>query len=107
MQALEVRPEYRTLVRRALPIGLQDAYWDHCFEETEGTERYLHPCPLPEGMSDVAPAVISRVLEDASILSALREWTSVARLTGDGLVRLQPAMAARIVATIDESEIIR
>jgi hypothetical protein len=100
-QGLEVRPEYRTLVRRLIPIELQDIYWTRCFIEEGGYERSAMPCAPPADAPPVPTAVINRILADPRIIPTLREWTSIALLTGNGLVTQQPAMAEDIVAAID------
>ena len=100
-QGLEIRPEYRTLVRRMIPIELQDIYWARCFIEEDGHERYAMPC-APSADSPPVPAdVVNRILADPRIIATLSEWTSIALLTGNGLVTQQPAMAEDIVAAID------
>ncbi len=106
-QGLEVRPEYRTLVRRLIPIELQDAYWVQCFQEDDQFEIYLDPCPRPADRPPVASSVIDSVLADPAILTTLREWTSVARLTGDGLLTRQPELAERVIEAIDESALMK
>src|SRR6056297_1608605 len=100
-QGLEIRPEYRTLVRRMIPIELQDIYWTRCFIEEGGYERYAMPCAPPADAPPVPTAVVDRILDDTRIMDTLREWTSIALLTGNGLVTQQPAMAEDIVAAID------
>jgi hypothetical protein len=100
-QGLEIRPEYRTLVRRMIPIELQDIYWTRCFIEEDGHERYAMPCAPPADSPPVPTAVVNRILADPRIIATLREWTSLALLTGNGLVTQQPAMAEDIVAAID------
>ena len=100
-QGLEVRPEYRTLVRRMIPIELQDIYWTWCFIEEGGYERYAMPCAPPADSPPVPAAVVNRILADRRLMATLREWTSIALLTGNGLVTQQPTMAEDIVAAID------
>jgi len=36
-------------------------------------------------------------------MATLREWTSIARTTGEGLTELQMDLASEIVASIDET----
>jgi len=102
-QGLELRPEYRTQVRRLIPIDLQDAYWENCFAESGGYEYYVDPCPVPSGVPAVSPAVIEAVVSDQALMAMLREWTSLARLTGNGLVMQQPELAERVVTAIDNA----
>ncbi|MBY6204567.1 hypothetical protein [Halomonas denitrificans] len=100
-QGLEIPPEYRTLVRRMIPIELQDVYWSHCFIEEGGYERYVMPCAPPVDSPPVPATVVQLILGDPRIIDTLREWTSIALLTGNGLVTQPPAMAEDIVAAID------
>src|SRR6056297_2064606 len=106
-QGLEVRPEYRARIRGRIPIELQDAYWVQCFQEDDQFEIYLDPCPRPADRPPVASSVIDSVLADPAILTTLREWTSVARLTGDGLLTRQPELAERVIEAIDESALMK
>lgn len=103
-QALLTPPAYRTLVRRRIPIELQDSYWSHCFEEVGSIEIYRYPCEKPATVTTIDSELIQDVLADPEIITTLREWTSIARLTGNGLVTLQPALAAEITSSIDGSE---
>lgn len=102
-QGLELRPEYRTQVRRLIPIDLQDAYWSNCFVESEGYEHYVDPCPVSLGVTAVSPAIIDAVVSDQALMAMLREWTSLARLTGNGLVTQQPELAGRVATAIDNA----
>lgn len=104
-QALQTPPEYRARVRGRIPIELQDAYWEVCFQQDESFESYRHPCPPPAGTAAVPVSVIEYVLEDPLLVPSLREWTSIARTAGDALVTLQREHGARIIAAIDASRV--
>ena len=83
--ALMIPPEYRALVRRVIPIHLQDGYWNNCFIIQNKAEIYLDPCQKPADI-DVDPEVVRSILSDEQILTTLREWTSVSRMTGNALI---------------------
>jgi hypothetical protein len=100
-QALRDPPAYRTLVRRRIPVSLQDVYWDECFEEASGFEVYADPCPAPDGSLPLNERELRSILADAELMSTLREWTSIARVTGQGLTTEQLELAEEIVASID------
>tara|TARA_R110002049_G_scaffold271610_1_gene448842 strand:+ start:259 stop:1029 length:771 start_codon:yes stop_codon:yes gene_type:complete len=99
-RALETPPEYRTLVRRRIPIQLQDAYWQACYVEDDGFEVYLWPCPTPNGLV-VDPQIVADILSGDAIKQSLREWTSIARVLGETLVGPQQETAARLLQAID------
>lgn len=101
IQALQIPPLYRTLVRRRIPIELQDSYWGQCYQEIGSIEVYQYPCEQPATLTAIDPELVQDILADPEITSTLREWTSIARLTGIGLVTLQPALAEQIFASID------
>lgn len=83
--ALDTPPAYRTLVRQQIPITLQDAYWENCFIIRDRVEIYLLPCEKPDGLQ-IDPDAVNTILTDPYIATTLREWTSMARLTGETLV---------------------
>jgi len=83
--ALDTPPAYRTLVRQKIPITLQDAYWANCFMIGDRIEIYLVPCEKPDGVQ-IDPDTVNAILADRDITTTLREWTSMARLTGETLV---------------------
>lgn len=99
--ALAAPPPYRALVRRAIPIGLQDAYWDHCYVLDEGIEHYIYPCQRPDSVS-VSSEVITAVLADTETMAALREWTSVARIVGAALGEVSESDGA-ILSVINQA----
>jgi hypothetical protein len=102
-QALETPPEYRARIRGRIPIELQDAYWVHCFREDDRFEYYVDPCPRPPELVAVPQSVIEAILRDPEWIPMLHTWTSLARVTGNGLVRIQPEQAIRIAEAIDQS----
>jgi hypothetical protein len=83
--ALVTPPEYRTLIRRKIPIELQDAYWDSCFLIEEQVEIYIDPCEKPDSVV-VDPELVNSILSDEQIITTMREWTSIARMTGAALI---------------------
>jgi len=102
-QSLERPPVYRTLVRRLIPIDLQDAYWQACFVDEGGTEAYVYPCQRPAAAPSIDAELIVLILGDRELMNALREWTSVARLIGSGFVNVQQSLAEQAIASIDAS----
>lgn len=103
-QALRDPPAYRALVRRRISVALQDVYWDQCFEEASGFEVYADPCPAPDRPLPLNESEIGTILSDAELMSTLREWTSIARVTGQGLTTQQLELAADIVSSIDAAQ---
>lgn len=97
---LEIPPHYRTLVRRLIPIDVQDAYWDSCYKIEDAVELYLYPCPTPDDLS-IDPAKIDEILGNPEIVPALREWTSIARIVGTTLTEPQKALGRDILRQID------
>ena len=83
--ALVTPLEYRTLVRRKIPIELQDAYWNSCFLIEEQVEIYIDPCEKPDSVV-VDPELVISILSDEKIITTMREWTSTARMTGAALI---------------------
>ncbi|MBT8471414.1 MAG: hypothetical protein KJN99_02355, partial [Marinicaulis sp.] len=77
--ALSVQPPYRSLVRRLIPIELQDAYWDQCYRFDRGVETYVDPCPVPDGVI-VESALVDRIFAHPELAQSLREWVSLARI---------------------------
>jgi len=74
-----------------------------CFREEGSFEIYVDPCPAPDEPLSLDPGVIRAILSDAELMATLREWTSIARTTGEGLTELQMDLASEIVASIDET----
>lgn len=99
--ALENAPAYRSFVRQLLPIDLQDRYWQHCFIEEDGNERYLYPCAHSENADRIDPAMIENVLENTQLALLLREWTSIARVTGNALAFDQSTAAQAAINAIE------
>jgi hypothetical protein len=97
---LSIQPTYRTLVRGLIPIGLQDAYWNHCYTLEEAIEIYISPCPNP-GDRPVDPELIQTILADPHIVPTLREWTSIARVVAETLTDPQVALGNDILDRID------
>ena len=97
---LSTQPYYRTLVRRLIPIDVQDAYWQHCYSLEEAIELYRYPCPVPDDLS-IDPAKVDEILANPEIVPALREWTSIARVVGTTLTEPQKALGEDILRRID------
>lgn len=98
--ALGSAPAYRSVVRQLLPIDLQDQYWQNCYVQEGGNERYLYPCPEPKDAEWIDPAMIERVMGNSQLALLLREWTSVARVTGNALVVDQSEAAQAAIDAI-------
>jgi len=103
-QALDARPDYRTLVRRRIPIAMQDIYWGQCFVEDGSFEIYVDPCPTPSVLPPMDESALEAILSDTELMATLREWTSIARVSGNGLTTLQVDLAEEVVASIDETD---
>jgi hypothetical protein len=90
------------MVRRLLPIGLQDSYWESCFIEEAMSEVYKYPCNRPVGIEPVHPNVVVQVLRDPDLMMTLREWTSIARMSGNALVTDHQGAARDAIVFIDQ-----
>lgn len=99
--ALENAPAYRSFVRQLLPIDLQDQYWQYCFSEDGGNERYLYPCAESKDADRIDQAMIEKMLENTQLALLLREWTSIARVTGNALALDQSAAAQAAINAIE------
>ena len=99
-------PRYRALVRGLIPIGLQDAYWQHCYALVDAIENYLSPCPAPDGVA-IDPAQIAAILADRELVPSLREWTSISRVVAVTLSEPQIALGNDILKRIDEQTGVR
>ncbi|WOJ96000.1 hypothetical protein R0137_12205 [Congregibacter brevis] len=98
--ALETPPAYRSFVRQLLPIDLQDRYWQSCYIEDGGSERYLYPCAPSKDAGPVDRGVVEKVLDNAQLALLLREWTSIALVTGNALAFDQSAAAQAAINAI-------
>lgn len=94
-------PEFRTLVRRLIPIRLQDQYWENCFVETGISEIYVFPCARPNTAESIDPQDIREILEADGLAAALREWTSIARMSGRSLTTNLQTEALESLTAID------
>ncbi|MEM6898940.1 MAG: hypothetical protein AAF583_04120 [Pseudomonadota bacterium] len=97
--ALRDSPQYRTLVRRLIPVALQDAYWSECYSIDGGIEIYVDPCP--QSVSDEeAQAAIAGVSAHPEIFPTLTEWAgytpTIANILGS-----QNTAADRVIEAID------
>jgi hypothetical protein len=97
---LSFEPRYRPLVRRRIPISVQDAYWDQCYRLDDAVEIYIYPCAPPPGVS-VDPAIVAGILSDPEIVAALREWTSIARVVGEVLTEPQRSVGEELIRRIE------
>ena len=97
---LSIPPHYRILARRAIPIDVQDAYWERCYTLEDAVEVYLYPCPVPDDFS-IDPATVSEIFANSEIVPSLREWTSIARVVGTALTESQKALGSDILRQID------
>jgi hypothetical protein len=79
---------------------VQDRYWQHCFIQEQGNERYLYPCPAPAGSPTVSAAVIVAAFQDPQLEMLLREWTSSARVIGNALLRDQQDAAMSAIDAV-------
>ena len=94
-------PEYRTQVRRRLPVELQDAYWEHCWGQSGYGEVYTSPCEHPATVDAVSPSILEAVIRDEELMMQLTEWTSIALATRNGLLIDLQAAASAAIESID------
>jgi hypothetical protein len=99
--ALSVEPPYRSLVRRLVPIDIQDAYWDRCYSLEDAVEVYLFPCPPPDDVV-IGSGETEKILAHPEIAPTLRNWTSLSRIVGDIMAEQQAALGQEILEQIDD-----
>jgi hypothetical protein len=68
-------PYYRTLVRRLIPLEIQEYYWEHCYSFVNGVENYLLNCPKGAGDDFISKTVESTV-SNSEIKPSLTRWSS-------------------------------
>jgi hypothetical protein len=68
-----VLPDYRSLVRQRIPVEIQDAYWDMCFDVQDGREVLSLNCPeqLPPELSQ---RTVESIRSEPRIPLTLTEW---------------------------------
>ena len=70
-----VLPYYRSLIRRLIPLEIQEYYWEHCYSALNGLEYYILDCP--KGAADeLIFQTIEKVVNNSEIKPHLTEWTS-------------------------------
>ncbi|MFT4630924.1 MAG: hypothetical protein ACI8PV_002057, partial [Dinoroseobacter sp.] len=69
------QPYYRTLVRRLIPLEIQEYYWEHCYSFINGVENYLLDCPKGAG-DDFISKTVENIVSNSEIKPSLTGWTS-------------------------------
>jgi hypothetical protein len=68
-------PYYRSLVRRLIPLEIQEYYWEHCYHTLNGLESYNLDCP--KGVADAFTSqTVENVVSNSEIIPHLTQWTS-------------------------------
>jgi hypothetical protein len=72
-----VLPFYRTLVRRLIPLEIQEYYWEHCYSTLNGLETYIMDCPKSEVIADdFTTQAVKSIVGNTEIKPTLTGWTS-------------------------------
>jgi len=70
-----VLPYYRTLVRRLIPLEIQEYYNEHCYSALNGLEYYVLDCP--KGVADdLTSQTVENIVGNSEIKPTLTGWTS-------------------------------
>ncbi|MFT5520259.1 MAG: hypothetical protein ACI9IA_000849 [Enterobacterales bacterium] len=68
-------PYYRSLVRRLIPLEIQEYYSEHCYHTVNGLESYNLDCP--KGVADeLTSQTVKNVVSNSEVIPHLTEWTS-------------------------------
>ena len=68
-------PYYRTLVRRLIPLEIQEYYNKHCYSALNGLEYYVLDCP--KGLADdLTPQTVENIVANSEIKPTLTGWAS-------------------------------
>lgn len=71
---LDEKPAYRTLVRGLVPLAVQRAYWNNCYNMDAGIETLKSDCAL--GVSnEQAERIVAAVAANPQIVPTLTQWT--------------------------------
>jgi len=70
-----VLPYYRSLVRRLIPLEIQEYYWEHCYSAVNGLEYYKRDC-LMAVADDFTSQIVENIVGNIEIKPHLTEWTS-------------------------------
>jgi hypothetical protein len=98
-QPMAQAPAYRALVRGLIPLSIHRPYWEHCYELTNGEERYREDCP--EGVEPaISTAGVAAIVAHSDVHPALTEWAGFTGGLDAALVGLIAA-AERAIARID------
>lgn len=72
-----VLPYYRTLVRRLIPIEIQDYYWENCYSALNGLEHYILDCPKGKAATDdYSSQTVKNIADNSEIKPTLTGWVS-------------------------------
>ena len=92
-------PQFREMVRSAIPAAVQDYFWSNCFR-VEGRQQFFdETCRAPIS-DDRASAVLAALRADPQTRTALNYWlstVSVVRMT----LETQVVEAEKTLATLD------
>lgn len=98
-QAFSILPYYRSVVRRLVPIDVQDFYWRNCYSIIDGVETYKLDCA--KGATDaIALKAVEEIAQNPEIKPHLTEWISGATLLPISLSS-QNVTTERAIAAID------
>ncbi len=70
-----VLPYYRTLVRRLIPLEIQEYYNEHCYSALNGLEYYVLDCP--RGIAEeLSSQTVENIVANSEIKPTLTGWAS-------------------------------
>ncbi len=92
-------PSYRALIRGLIPLAIHRRYWEHCFELSDGEERYLEDCP--EGVDTALSATsVASIRAHPDVHPTLTEWAGFVGAIDAAIAGLI-VVAERAISLID------
>lgn len=92
-------PYYRSLVRRLIPLEIQEYYWEHCYSSKNDIEVYKLDCPkaIADGLTF---QTVEDIVSNSEIKTHLTEWIGGLMDTPKSLGRQKNA-ALHAITVID------
>lgn len=94
-------PYYRSLVRRLIPLEIQEHYWEHCYSAVDGLEYYKLDC-AKTGSDGLNSQIVENIIGNIEIQPHLTEWTSSIASTPTSWLGEQNSTAQLAISLIDE-----
>ncbi|MCA1789313.1 MAG: hypothetical protein LC667_05475 [Thioalkalivibrio sp.] len=92
-------PSYRALIRGLIPLAIHRLYWEHCFELSDGEERYVEDCPEGHDAA-ISAASVASIMAHPDVHPALTEWAGFVGAIDPSIAGLIAA-AERAISLLD------